>query len=147
MDVKTAYLNAEIDTEIYLKQPEGYKIGAEDGSELVFKLNKSIYGLKQSGRNWNQLLHSRLEQNGFKRNPVDYCVYTDHDQDGLRILIIWVDDILIAASNKDILAQFKKMMKREIKMKDLGEILLSSAEPLILASSGTNILASNDEQR
>ena len=39
MDVKTAYLNVEIDTEIYLKQPEGYEIRAEDGSELVFKLN------------------------------------------------------------------------------------------------------------
>ena len=51
MDVKTAYLNVEIDTEIYLKQPEGYEIRAEDGSELVFKLNISIYGLKQSGSN------------------------------------------------------------------------------------------------
>ena len=80
MDVKTAYLNAEINTEIYLKQIEGYEIRAEDGSEIVFKLNKSIYGLKQSGRNWNQLLHSCLEQNGFKRNPVDHCVYTKHDK-------------------------------------------------------------------
>ena len=49
-------------------------------------------------------------------------MYTKHDQDGLRIVIIWVDDILIAASNKDILAQFKEMMKGEFKMKDLGEI-------------------------
>ena len=122
MDVKTAYLNAEIDTDIYLQQPEGYEIRAEDGSELVFRLNRSIYGLKQSGRNWNQLLHSFLEKNGFKRNPVDYCVYTKHDQDGLSIVIIWADDILIAASNRDILAQFKEMMKGEFKMKDFGEI-------------------------
>ena len=105
-----------------MKQPECYEIRAEDGSELVFKLNKSIYGLKQSGRNWNQLSHSCLEQNSFKRNPVDYCVYTKHDQDGLRIVTIWVDDILIASSNKDILAQFKEMMKHEFKRKDLGEI-------------------------
>ena len=49
-------------------------------------------------------------------------MYTKHDQDSLRIVIIWVDDILIAASNKDIFAQFKEMMKGEFKMKDLGEI-------------------------
>ena len=75
-----------------------------------------------SGRNWYQLLHSCLEQNGFKRNSVDHFVYTKHDQDDLRIVIIWVGDILISASNKDILAQYKEMMKREFKMKDLGEI-------------------------
>ena len=51
MDVKTAYLNAPIDCEIYLDQPEGFQIENKDGKRLVYKLNKSLYGLKQSGRN------------------------------------------------------------------------------------------------
>ena len=52
LDVKTAYLNAPIDCEVYLRQPEGYSVPSNNENEvLVWKLNKSIYGLKQSGRN------------------------------------------------------------------------------------------------
>ena len=52
LDVKTAYLNAPIDSEVYVRQPEGF----EGGKEKVWKLKKSLYGLKQSGRNWNIML-------------------------------------------------------------------------------------------
>lgn len=57
MDVKTAYLNADIDCDIYLEQPEGFVKTNEGGDKLVCKLKKSLYGLKQSGRNWYNLLH------------------------------------------------------------------------------------------
>ena len=57
MDVKTAFLHAPIDTEIYLEQPEGFEVKSNDGEKLVYRLKKSIYGLKQSGRNWNRVLH------------------------------------------------------------------------------------------
>ena len=60
MDVKTAYLNAPIDCEIYVNQPEGFEIESPDGERLVCKLYKSLYGLKQSGRNWNNFLHTFL---------------------------------------------------------------------------------------
>ena len=56
MDVKTAYLNAPIDREIYIEQPEGYRKSGNSGETLVCKLKRSLYGLKQSGRNWNNLL-------------------------------------------------------------------------------------------
>ena len=51
MDIKTAYLNAPIDCEIYLEQPEGFEAKTENGEQLFCRLNKSLYGLKQSGRN------------------------------------------------------------------------------------------------
>ena len=60
MDIKTAYLNAPIDCKIYIKQPEGFEQVGENGETLVWKLKKSLYGLKQSGRNWNNLLHDIL---------------------------------------------------------------------------------------
>ena len=63
MDVKAAYLNAPVDCEIYIKQPEGYTKEGEDGKELMCKLRKSLYGLKQSGRNWNNMLHTHLVNN------------------------------------------------------------------------------------
>ena len=65
MDVKTAYLNADIDYEIYIEQPEGFIKTNEKGEKYVLKLNKSLYGLKQSGRNWNYLIHNFLIDNNF----------------------------------------------------------------------------------
>ena len=75
MDVSTAYLNADIDAEIYIRQPSGYEVNSDEGDELVWKLNKSLYGLKQSGRNWNQLLHDFMTKEGYDRNPADQCLY------------------------------------------------------------------------
>lgn len=60
MDVKTAYLHAPIDCELYMEQPEGYEKKSETGEKLVYKLQKSLYGLKQSGRKWNAMLHATL---------------------------------------------------------------------------------------
>ena len=60
MDVKTAYLNAPIDCDIYMEQPEGFEKVGKNGEKLVSKLKKSLYGLKQSGRNSNNMLHSFL---------------------------------------------------------------------------------------
>ena len=71
LDVKTAYLNAKIDCEIYIQQPEGYEIFGKNNEILVCRLNKSLYGLKQSGRNWNSLLNKLFKENGFKQSSVD----------------------------------------------------------------------------
>ena len=70
MDVKTAYLHAPNDYEIFVEQPEGFKT-----NKLVYRLNKALYGLKQSGRNWNKMLHECLIRNDFIQNPADHCVY------------------------------------------------------------------------
>ena len=65
MDVKTVYLNAPIDCEIYMEKPEGFAVPSNFEDVLVCKLNKSLYALKQSGRNWNGMLHSYLYENSF----------------------------------------------------------------------------------
>ena len=122
MDVKTAYLNAPIDCEVYIEQPEGFEVKSETGEKLVGKLNKSLYGLKQSGRNWNRVLHDHLSENGFTQNPADNCVYYKETANDRIILIIWVDDLLIAARDSDSLNDVKKMLTARFKMKDLGEL-------------------------
>lgn len=118
MDVKTAYLHAPIDYEIYTNQPEGY----EEEEGLVCKLEKSLYGLKQSGRNWNKVLHSYLTENDFTQNPADHCVYTKETKLGKVIMIIWVDDLIIAASNEKVMKDVKEMLSEKFKMKDLGRL-------------------------
>ena len=123
MDVKTAYLNAPIDCEIFIEQPEGFEVHSSSNNVLVCKLNKSLYGLKQSGRNWNGMLHSYLCENNFVQSNVDNCVYVKHvDQDKMIVIVIWVDDLIIAASNDVLLCETKNMLKDRFKMKDLGKL-------------------------
>ena len=113
MDVKTAYLHALIDYEIFVEQPEGLKT-----NKLVYRLNKSLYGLKQSGRNRNKMLHGCLIWNDFIQNPADDCVYMKQKE---RLLTVsWVDDLIIAADKVISLSNVKKMLMSEFKMKGLG---------------------------
>ena len=120
MDVKTAYLNAPIDCEIYVEQPEGFEQEGENDEKLVGKLHKSLYGLKQSGRNWNNMLHEYLSNEQFEQSQVDACVYTKNTNESKVAIIVWVDDIIIAASNAQLLNDVKSSLSREFKMKDLG---------------------------
>ena len=122
MDVKTAYLNAPIDCEIFMEQPEGFEVHSSCNEVLVYKLNKSLYGLKQSGRNWNYMLHSYLVENHFVRSDVDNCVYVKQIEDKMIVLVIWVDDLIIGASNDLLLCETKNMLKEKFKMKDLGKL-------------------------
>lgn len=122
MDVKTAYLHAPIDEDIYLEQPEGFESTSVTGEKLVYKLKKSLYGLKQSGRNWYKLLNDHLGQNGFERNLSDHCIYRKQAGEDIIIVIIWVDDLIIAASSNKELNRFKNSMKNKFNMKDLGRI-------------------------
>ena len=121
MDVKTAYLNAPIDCEVYMEQAEGFEVQREKG-RLVYKLNKSLYGLKQSGRNWNSVMHSYLQANKFAQSPTDHCVYIRQVDKDIVIIVVWVDDLIIAASNESLLNDTKQMLKDKFNMKDLGRL-------------------------
>ena len=122
MDVKTAYLNAPIDCEIYVEQPEGFKQESENGAKLVCKLQKSLYGLKQSGRNWNTMLHNYLVHEQFKQSIADPCVYTRITDVSKVIVIVWVDDIIIAANDLNEMCDVKKSLSAKFRMKDMGDL-------------------------
>ena len=121
MDVKTAFLNAPIDCSIYVEQPEGYVSKNKKGENLVLRLKKSLYGLKQSGRNWNSTLHTYLIESGFKRSINDPCFYYKEEEN--IFLVVWVDDLLIAASS-DALKCVKHVLESKFRMKDLGQVSL-----------------------
>ena len=83
MDVTTAFLNGELDQEIYMKQPKGFTAGGQE--HLVCRLKKSLYGLKQSSQCWNQVLDVQLKKMGFQQSPSDPCIYISK-KDGLFII-------------------------------------------------------------
>src|SRR6218665_446588 len=122
MDVKIAYLNAPIDCELYIEQPEGFVADDKTDGNLVLKLKKSLYGLKQSGRNWNNMLLDYLISEGFQQSSTEYCVYTRFNMDSKVIILFWDDDIIIAASNESVLKTVKQSMHSKFKMKDLGQL-------------------------
>jgi hypothetical protein len=72
LDISHAYLNGELEEEIYMRQPEGFEVG---GPDYVCKLKKSLYGLKQAGWVWNKKLHSVLLSMGFERTQSDHGLY------------------------------------------------------------------------
>ena len=104
-----------------MEQAEGFEVQREKG-RLVYKLNKSLYGLKQSGRNWNSLLNSYLQANKFAQNPTDHCVYVRQVDKDIVIIVVWVDDLIIAASDESLLNDTKQMLKDKFNMKDSGRL-------------------------
>ena len=119
MDVETAFLNGKLDEEIYMQQPEGYLKPGEE--HLVCKLEKSLYGLKQSSRCWNKAFREGVEKIGFTQASADPCVFI-RKEDTLTIIAIHVDDLLILAENILEMQRLKDSLKLQFKMKDMGEL-------------------------
>ncbi|KAH9659037.1 Integrase catalytic domain-containing protein [Citrus sinensis] len=119
LDIKTAFLHGELEEEIYMLQPEGF---AETGKEnLVCRLNKSLYGLKQAPRCWYKRFDSFIMSLGYNRLSSDHCAYYKRFEDNnFIILLLYVDDMLVAGPNKDRIQELKAQLAREFEMKDLG---------------------------
>ena len=118
MDVKTAFLNGNVNETIYMVQPENFVFG--NSKSMVCKLNKSIYGLKQDSREWYRKFHQVITSNGFEVNLVEDCVYHKFSGSKFIFLILYVDDILLASSDIGLLHETKKFLSKNFEMKDLG---------------------------
>jgi len=118
MDVKTAFLNGDLDEEIYMEQPEGFIAPGQE--KKVCKLVKSLYGLKQAPKQWHEKFDHTMITSGFKINECDKCVYVKETENGYVILCLYVDDMLIVGSNDDMIKSTKNMLKSKFDMKDMG---------------------------
>ncbi|UYV68405.1 hypothetical protein LAZ67_5004222 [Cordylochernes scorpioides] len=119
MDVQSAFLNGDVKEEIYMTQPENFE--SKKYPRRVCKLKKAIYGLKQAGMTWHAKLDSVLKEMGLEQMKTDNCVYIKREE-GVLLVTIYVDDLIIAAERKDTLISFKESMKKIFKIKDLGKI-------------------------
>ena len=120
LDVKTAYLNGKIDSEVYMSQPEGF----EDSQRphAVCRIQRSIYGLKQSGRCWNSAFNQFLKSCGYVRSVADPCIYIKNIADNVVLLALYVDDIIIASNSRQLLNEEKKQMMDTFEMEDQGPV-------------------------
>jgi hypothetical protein len=97
MDVKIAFLNSDLDETIFMAQPEGFVVKGKE--QMGRRLNKSIYRLKQASTQWNLKFDQVIKKFGFQENDVDNCIYTKVKGDKFIILVLYVDDILLASSD------------------------------------------------
>ncbi len=111
MDVVTAFLNGDLKEDIYMQQPPGYVSPGKESK--VCKLKKSLYGLKQSPRCWNEKFSKCMKQMGFIREEND-----TH----LEIIAVYVDDLILLAETSEEIQRIKKCLSDAFQMKDMGEL-------------------------
>nr|GEV97328.1 zinc finger, CCHC-type [Tanacetum cinerariifolium] len=120
IDVKTTFLNGDLDEEIYMKQPRGFMMPRHESK--VCKLKKSLYGLKQAPKQWHQKFDDVVLSNHFSLNQADKCVYSKFDASGKGVIIcLYVDDMLIFVTEQNQVNKTKEFFSSKFDMKDLGE--------------------------
>jgi hypothetical protein len=119
VDVKTAFLNGNLTENVYMTQPEGFV--DPTNARKVCKLQKSIYGLKQTSRSWNLRFDEVIKGFGFIQSEEESCVYKKASGSSVVFLILYVDDILLIGNNIPMLEAAKTSLKNSLSMKDLGE--------------------------
>ncbi|GJX67500.1 zinc finger, CCHC-type containing protein [Tanacetum coccineum] len=120
MDVKTAFLNGELEEEVYMNQPLGFILPGNENK--VCKLVKSPYGFKQAPKQWHQKFDEVVLSNGYLHNQDDKCVYSKFYASGKRVIIcLYVDDMLIFGTDQVQVDPTKEFLSSRFSMKDIGE--------------------------
>ena len=120
IDVKTAFLNGDLPQVIYMKQPKGFE--SPNHPNYACKLQKSLYGLKQAPLIWQQTLSAKLKSIGYTNLISEECLYAKRDDNGLHLVLCYVDDILILSKTKSEIASVKKSFKSWFDIHDKGEV-------------------------
>ncbi|KAH9650291.1 hypothetical protein KPL70_026321 [Citrus sinensis] len=119
LDVKTAFLHGRLNEDILMTQPEGYT--SPESADCVCLLKRSLYGLKQSPKQWYLRFDEFMVTHGYLRYNYDVCVYYKIIQSGNYIyLLLYVDDMLIACNEREEIEALKQLLNSEFDMKDLG---------------------------
>ncbi|MDM1046635.1 hypothetical protein HXZ87_17665, partial [Myroides sp. R163-1] len=117
MDVKTAFLNGELEEEIYMEQLEGFVVPGKE--KKVCKHVKSLYGLKHAPKQWHEKFDKVMLSSGFCINKCDKCVYAKGNEHDYTVVLLYIDDMIIIGSIENIKAT-KEMLSQHFEMKDLG---------------------------
>ena len=112
-----AFLNGELDEEIYMQQPDGFVVNGQE--RKVCKLVKYLYDLKQAPKQWHEKFDKTLTSAGFAVNEANKCVYYRHGGGEGVILCLYVNGILIFGTNLKVIEEVKSFLSHNFEMKDL----------------------------
>ena len=118
LDVNNAFLHGDLNEEVYMKPPPGLVM---DKPNLVCRLQRSLYGLKQASRQWFTRLSSFLLSQGFRQSSVDHSLFLySHNDNTITTILVYVDDIILAGDNLKSITHFTKLLDQTFSIKDLG---------------------------
>ena len=120
MDIKSAFLNGEIEEEVYVKQPPGFENPKKPNH--VYKLRKALYGLKQAPRAWYKCLTKFLLEKGFEIGKIDSTLFTKRVNGELFVCQIYVDDIIFGSTNPSFSEKFGRLMSEKFEMSMMCEL-------------------------
>lgn len=122
IDIRQAYLQATLSEDLYMMMPPSLPEYDTDGCKLVVKLRKSLYGLKQAGREWNQLLTKALLAWGMVQSAIDPCLFTYSSGDSVLWVVVWVDDCVICDNDAKLRSNFVSYLSEVFPVDDKGEL-------------------------
>lgn len=135
MDVKNAFLHGELFEHVYMQIPTGYttlhsrvsvdptcSTSLKPVSNRVCKLRKSLYGLKQTPRQWFAKLSSVVKDYGFTQSKTDYSLFIKNTTHSLVVILVYVEDLLIAGNDTQVISHVKQYLSSAFHMKDLGAL-------------------------
>lgn len=121
LDVKTAFLDGEIKEDIYMEIPEGVTVPEKMKRQKVCKLQKALYGLKISPKKWYEKFEKVITNVGFKADDQESCLYVWREEGRFVIIVLYVDDMLIASNDERSLNEIKRKLMKNFEVTDLGE--------------------------
>ena len=137
LDVNNAFLHGHLDEEVYMLPPPSF--GSKGEPDLVCKLTKSLYGLKQASRQWFSKLSTTIINHGFTQSKYDYSMFTRVHNDVIIVILVYVDDILVASNNLEAVLEFKQFLHDQFKLKDLGPLKYFLGLEVARSSTGISV--------
>ena len=141
IDVKTAFLNGELEEEVYMKQPEVFVVPSQENK--VCKFIRSLYGLKQTPKQWHQKFDEVVLSYGFSINESDKCVYSKFEHGKGVIICLYVDDMLIFGTDLEEIEKIKCFLSSKFSMKDMGEVDVILGIKIIRNNDGIHLSQSH----
>jgi hypothetical protein len=120
MDVKNVFLHGDLQEELYMEQPLGYV--DQTHPNLVYRLKKALYSLKQAPRAWSDKIGQYLVTSGFQTSNTDFSLYAKKTDHGIVVIVIYVDYLTITRDSDANISDLNKLLKQKFEMKDLGEL-------------------------
>jgi hypothetical protein len=120
MDVKSSFLNGELEEEVYIEQPKVFQLS--ENADYVCKLKKALYGIKQAPRAWYSRLDKHLKRAGFRKGSADINLYIKISEGNILLIEVYVDDIIFGSDDDRLRQKFAKDMQNEFEMSLLGEL-------------------------
>ncbi|CAL1401464.1 unnamed protein product [Linum trigynum] len=119
LDVKNAFLHGDLKKTIYMECPPGYDKGEKD---VICKLRKSLYSLKQASRAWFDKFHGFILQTGFTQSTSDPSMLLCNTVHGIVVLLFYVDDMIVTGSDKDGIKELTQSLHSAFNLEELGYV-------------------------